>query len=80
MIQENDSRSDRIEPEKMSDRDIQSWLLTCRDALIVLKSEETVVFNRIYDDFVSDLKILKDYGRLDEDEMIKIIEEVEDQL
>ncbi len=72
--------SDRIEPDKMSDKEIEDWLLTCRDTLIVLKSEDSMVFARIYEEFMLDLRVLEKSGRIGKEELIEIIKEIEEQL
>ncbi len=65
---------DRIDCEKISDKEIEEWVVTTSKVLVVLKDEDGSAYKRIYDDFISDLKILKKVKRIDDNDYEDILE------
>ena len=57
----------KTEGQLMSDAEIEDWAADNFKALSVLKEENSETFERVYQDFLSDLIYLKQLGRIEEE-------------
>ncbi|EKD86020.1 MAG: hypothetical protein ACD_37C00524G0001 [uncultured bacterium] len=76
MPKKNDmtDNEDHIDCKKITNIEIEEWMITTRKVLIVLDDENKNAYNKVYQEFIFDLQRLKNAERITDIDYKEILE------
>ena len=64
----------KIDCQRITDEEIEEWIVLTRKVLIVLDDENKDAYNGVYQDFLTDLQALNEAGRITDIDYDEILE------